>query len=146
MNSGYHLVVRQLHYRLKQDNFQNYCPNKYLRKVYWRKYAYRRLSSVLFASTSVWSISLMKYLRQSMTVFEHYTCDLELPKKLAGWTLYTPYCSMYRKKTCSFYIYCTKKSHRFFREAQCHCKLCVKDGPASLKSLWVNKLQVLYTT
>jgi len=27
MNSGYHLVVRQLHYHLKQDNFQNYRPN-----------------------------------------------------------------------------------------------------------------------
>jgi len=34
MNSCYHLVVRQLHYRLKQDNFQNNRPNKYLRKVF----------------------------------------------------------------------------------------------------------------
>ena len=25
--SGYHLVVRQLHYRLKEDNFQNYLLN-----------------------------------------------------------------------------------------------------------------------
>ena len=27
MNSSYLLVVRQLHYRLKQDSFQNYRPN-----------------------------------------------------------------------------------------------------------------------
>jgi len=32
--SSYHLVARQLHYRLKQDNFQNYHPNMYLQKVY----------------------------------------------------------------------------------------------------------------
>jgi len=31
-------------------------------------------------------------------VFERYTCDLELPKELAGCTLYTRYCSMYRTK------------------------------------------------
>jgi hypothetical protein len=76
-----------------------------------------------------------------MAVFERYTYDLDLPKKLAGCTLYTQYCSMYRKKTYPFYIlYCTMKSHRLFRDPQCHCKLCVKDGPAILKSLCVNKL------
>jgi hypothetical protein len=74
-------------------------------------------------------------------VFERYTYDLDLPKKLTGFTLYTQYCSMYHKKTCPFYIlYCTEKSHRLFRESQCHCELCVKDGPASLKSLCVNKI------
>ena len=50
-------------------------------------------------------------------VFERYTCDLELPKKVAGCTLYTLYFSLYRKKTCPFYIlYYTKKFHRLFRE------------------------------
>jgi len=29
-------------------------------------------------------------------VFERYTCDMELPKKLAGCSLYTRHCSMYR--------------------------------------------------
>jgi len=32
--SSHHLVVTQLQYRLKQDNFQNYHPNLYLQKVY----------------------------------------------------------------------------------------------------------------
>ena len=74
-------------------------------------------------------------------VFERYPYDLDLPKKLAGCTLYTQYCYVYRKKTCPFYLlYCTKKSHRLFREPQCHCKLCVKDGPANLRSLFVNKI------
>ena len=77
-------------------------------------------------------------------VFERYTCDLDLPKTLAGCNLYTKYCSMYPKNTCPFYIlYCTKKSHRLFKETQCHCKLCIKDGPASLESQCVNLLQIL---
>jgi len=33
--------------------------------------------------------------------FERYTSDLELPKKLAGCTMYTRYCSMYREKNLS---------------------------------------------
>jgi len=58
-------------------------------------------------------------------VFERYTYDSDLPKKLAGCTLYTQYCSMYRKKTYPFYIlYCTKNL-TLFREPQCHWKLCV---------------------
>ena len=44
----------------KQDNFQNHCSNKYLRKLYWRKYAFRRYPSALCASISVWPISVMK--------------------------------------------------------------------------------------
>jgi len=31
-------------------------------------------------------------------MFVRYTCDLELPKKLAGCKLYMRYCSIYRKK------------------------------------------------
>jgi len=73
-------------------------------------------------------------------VFERYTYDLDLPKNSWLW-LYTQYCFMYRKKTYPFYtLYCTMKSHRLFREPQCHCNLCVKYGPASLKSLFVNKI------
>ena len=82
-----------------------------------------------------------------MTVFERYTCDLDLPKNLAGCTLYTQYCSVYRKKTCPFYkLYCAKKSHRLFGEAQCRCKLCIKDKPANLKSQCLNKLRNLLIT
>ena len=52
-------------------------------------------------------------------IFERYTCELDLPKKLAGCRLYTRYCSMYPKKTCPFYIlYCTKQSHSLFGETQ----------------------------
>ena len=47
------------------------------------------------------------------------------------------------KKTCPFYVlYCTKRSLRLFVETQCR-KLCIKDKPASLKSQFVNKLQIL---
>jgi len=65
-------------------------------------------------------------------VFERYTCDLELPKKLAGCTMYTRYCSMYHKKTCPFYIlYCTKKSH-----------LCFEKLSAIVNYVWKTDLQV----
>jgi len=74
-------------------------------------------------------------------VFERYTCELDLPKNLAGCRLYTRYCSMYPKKTCSFYIlYSTKQSHRLFGETQCHCKLCIKERPASLKAQCIDRL------
>jgi len=68
-------------------------------------------------------------------VFERYSCERDLPKKLASCTLYTRYCSMYAKKTCPFYIlYCTKQSDRLFGETQSRCKLCMKERPAGLKS------------
>jgi len=66
--------------------------------------------------------------------------NLDKPKQLAK-------CKM-RTKTCSAcpyinlspqIVFCTKRSHRVFSDSQCHCKLCVKSGPAS-KSQCVNKL------
>ena len=36
-------------------------------------------------------------------------------------------------------LYCTKKSHRVFKESQC-VKLCIKDTAASLKSQCVDKI------
>jgi len=69
-------------------------------------------------------------------VFEMNTCNLDLPKKLDNCKIYTRYCSMHRNKTWSFYIlYFTKKAYRLFKEDQCYCKLCVKNGTASLKLL-----------
>jgi len=42
-------------------------------------------------------------------VFEIYTCNLDLPKRLAGCKLYTQRCSAYPQKSYLFYIlYCTK--------------------------------------
>ena len=75
-------------------------------------------------------------------VFEVYTCKLDLPKRLPNCKLYTQRCSAYPHKNYPFYIlYCTKKkSHRLFGNPRCHCKLCIKDGPPSLKSVFLNKL------
>jgi len=56
----------------------------------------------------------MKYLRQSMTVFERYICHLELPERLAGCTLYKRYCSMYRKKP-ALSTYYTAQSNNIIR-------------------------------
>jgi hypothetical protein len=40
-------------------------------------------------------------------------------------------------------LFCPKRSHNRSRNKQCRRKLCVKTGPASLKSLCVNKLRSL---
>jgi hypothetical protein len=40
-------------------------------------------------------------------------------------------------------LFCTKRSHNQSTSNQCLCKLCVKTGLASLKSLCVNKLWIL---
>jgi len=68
--------------------------------------------------------------------------DLHLPKRLGNCKLFTESCSEHPSwgdYTCDALFY-TKQSHRLFGEPQCHCKLCVKDGSASLKSLYVNKI------
>jgi hypothetical protein len=71
--------------------------------------------------------------------------NLHAPKQLANCKLYTNYCSAHPyKKFPSGTLFCSKKSHRMFRNAQCRCKLCVKTRPASLKPLCVNKLSHLF--
>ena len=75
-----------------------------------------------------------------MIVFEVYTCNFYLPKRLANCKLYTLHWSAHPYKQFPFNIlHFTKKTHRKFGDPQCR-KLCVKEGPASLKSLCVNKL------
>jgi hypothetical protein len=67
--------------------------------------------------------------------------DLDKPKRLANCKLHSDLCAAYAKSP--FYAeisYCTKKSHRLPWHPKCYCTLCIKKGPASLKSLCVNKL------
>ena len=77
-----------------------------------------------------------------MTVFELFDINLHLPKRLSSCKSFTECCS-----ENSHYddfpvgtLYCTKKSHRVLKESQCHCKLCIKDTPASLKSQTFDKI------
>ena len=75
-------------------------------------------------------------------VYERYTYDLHLPKRLAHCKLFTQRCSEHPSWgdfTCGA-LYCTKQSYRVLKEPQCHCKLFVKDGPTILKSQCVIKL------
>ena len=75
-------------------------------------------------------------------MFDLFDIDLRLPKSLANCTSFTQGCS--KHPLCDFFstgtLYCTKKTHRLFKQSQCRCKLCIKDLPASLKSLCVNKI------
>jgi len=77
-------------------------------------------------------------------VFERYTCELDLPKKLSGCRLYTRYCSMYPKTLILFILFCAKQSHRLFAKTQCRCKLCIKERPVSLKSQCTDQLHRFY--
>ena len=75
-------------------------------------------------------------------MFDLFDINLRLPKRLANCTSFTQSCS---KHPLHHYfstgtLYCTKKTHHKFKQSQCHCKLCIKNTPASLKSLCVNKI------
>ena len=79
-------------------------------------------------------------------VFDLFDIYLQLTKRIAT-CKFTRSCSEHH--LCDYYsggkFYCTKQNYRVLKESQCHCKLCVKDRPACLKSLCVNKLQSLFT-
>jgi hypothetical protein len=74
--------------------------------------------------------------------FNMCTLDLNKPSPLANCKLYTRFCSKYSLINIfpTKILFCSKRSHNWSRKNQCRCKLCVKIGPASLKSLFVNKL------
>jgi len=68
---------------------------------------------------------------------ELFAYELHLLQKLANCKLFTKSCSKHPR--CDYYpactLYCTKQSLSVFKQPQCPCKLCVKIGPPSLKSL-----------
>ena len=98
-----------------------------LKRIQFSSLAY----GIVIVNKHITCITNEKITSKHDCVFERYTCDLDLPKKLGGFTLYTRYCSMYHKKTYPFYmLYCTNRSHSLFGEAQCR-KLCIKDKIAS---------------
>jgi len=75
-------------------------------------------------------------------VFDLFDIDLHLPKPLANsrsfsqsWSEH-PFCDYYPDAT----VYSTKQTHRVLKDPQCPCKLCVKDGSETLKSLCINKI------
>ena len=74
-------------------------------------------------------------------VSDLFAYNLHAPMELAGCKIYTRYCN--RRPTKRFplgTLFCTKASHRLFWNNQCRCRLCVKIGPASLKSLCIYRL------
>ena len=71
-----------------------------------------------------------------------YFCDCVSPTVLAVCKVYMHYCPLHTDNTCPYHIlYFSRKSFRLSACTKCHCKLCVKSRPASLKALCVNKLR-----
>jgi len=67
-------------------------------------------------------------------VFKAYFCEFDSLIKLANCKAYTQYCPLHRDDTCLYQIlYSSQKSRRISAYTKCHCKLCAKDEPASLK-------------
>lgn len=104
------------------------------------------LSSLAYAIVSV--NNRVTYIANEVLVSRHNcvmdecASYLNMPKRLANFKIYTKYCSAHPYKRIPWHLlYCTKKSHRCFWETRCDCKLCVKNGTASLKSQCVNKLE-----
>jgi len=73
-----------------------------------------------------------------MIVFKAYNCESYCPIKLAHCKAYARICPVHPTDTCLLQI--PPKSPRMSPFIKCHCKLCVKEKPPSLKSLYVNKL------
>jgi len=75
-------------------------------------------------------------------VFHMCAFDLNAPRHLANCKADISFCTENPPMEIfpAEVLFCTKRSHNRSRNNQCQCKLCVKIGPASLKSLCVNKL------
>jgi len=107
-----------------------------------KKYSYRLWLTVLYASINVQRISQTIRYYQDMSAYFMCAFDLNAPRRLANCRANISFCD----KTCPIDIFpagvlfCTKRSHNGSKNNQCKCKLCVKTGPANLKSLCVNKL------
>jgi hypothetical protein len=73
-----------------------------------------------------------------------YLSDFDVVKRLANCKYDKKSCLQHPYKNAPFSMsLCTMQSHRRSWDPRCDCKLCVKNGPASLKSLCVNKLGYL---
>jgi len=71
-------------------------------------------------------------------VYEQCTSDLNIPKRVANCKLVIKSCKAHPYRKSYFgTLYLTKKSLRLRGDPQCHGALCIKKGPASLKSLGV---------
>jgi hypothetical protein len=78
--------------------------------------------------------------------FDVFASDLHKPKRLANCELYSGFCSKHPPNKDLFrnkILLCSKRSHNLYWKNKRQCKLCVKTGPASLKSLCVNMLASL---
>jgi hypothetical protein len=75
-------------------------------------------------------------------VFHTCAFDLNVPRRLANFKEDISFCNKNRPIDIfpAEVLFCTKRSHNRSKNNQCQYTLCVKTGPASLKSLCVNKL------
>ena len=80
--------------------------------------------------------------------FDMFSLDLHRPRRLANCKLYTKFCFLHPiiDIFSTRILFCSKRSHNLSWKNECQCKLRLKTGPASYKSLCVNKLGSLPST
>jgi hypothetical protein len=113
-------------------------------------FAYNVLNKIRISSLAYGLVSVNKcvsYVTSEVIKARHdcvinlFAYNLKAPMQLAGCTMYNRYCNTrMNKRFPSGTLLCNKKSHRIYWDSRCQCKLCVKGGAASLKSLCVYKL------
>ena len=138
---NYHVKARQLLFLLKQHYFQTTVRNDIrsegLEKIQFGCLPY----GIVTVKGQVTCITNEVMSSKHDCVFKVYFCLFDSPIRLANCKAYKQYCPLHRDDTCFYQIlHSSQKSRRMSAYTKCHYKLCVKDKPASLKSLCVNKL------
>ena len=111
-----------------------------------------RLSSLVYGVVCI--NKRLTYITNDVLTSRHecrfyvFASDLDKPRRLANCKLYTRFCSRHPPKDLfrTKILFCSKSSHNMSWYPRCQYKLCVKTGPASLKSLCVNNLGSLLSS
>jgi hypothetical protein len=80
--------------------------------------------------------------------YEDFDYLKKIPKRLAGCKYFNSKNSLRHRYMTESYLhslFCTRKVHQWWRLPGCVCNLCVKAGPASLKSQCINILGPIIT-
>jgi hypothetical protein len=77
--------------------------------------------------------------------YDVFPRDLDKPRSLGNCKFHTRFCDRHlpRSLFTTRILFCGKSTHSGYWKPWCRCKLCVKTGLASLKSLCVNRLASL---
>ena len=148
-NFGYAFCIYFQGKEIKVSCEQRVVSGKLLSEL---TFAYNILKNIRLSSLAYGIVLLNKrvtYITNHVLTSKHnclqdfYAYDLHVPNALANCKVYPIYCREHPfNKIVAGSLFCTKQSHRLYSGPKnpCKCKLCIKSGPPSLKSLCVNRI------